>query len=480
MERLAFKPAWDAPAAHEGVVRILVVLAIIATAFNDLLPILPAGELESDAFIYVFPLLLLYLLRRPGEIAAPISLLVLILILFVVLVIGIAANYGEITTAYFKGRSGFSRVITQGMMLSFGLMVTLLFYNLTIRGFLPMMALGARIAILIMAGVGGPEIGSWYSLPGLTQMHQALAVVIHAAQGADYTQRLRMTAFEVSWAAVMLTFLFPFAIMDIPSRNWRLPAIVLLVFVLTILAQSRTALLVLGFQIIILMWQLLRHRLDMAIHVATVGMLAALVLVLNPGTSQKVSKLAYNMVNSGSLSGPEESSTEENVSNVTRYASVRAGLKMFGEHPILGVGLGQYGFNYPRVVQAEDFRSWEVRNYAVSSPGTTWPPGFSLHVRMLAETGVLGYLVFLAMIIPIMIRAFARASPSTLIGRMYLSLSMTLAGWMLLGASIDSFRFFGGWIAMGVGYGLPILARHMYPEPEEHPSITPNGTAAAS
>lgn len=469
MEKLASSAAaWDPPAAHERFVRVLVVLAIIATVFNDLMPLLPAGELESDAFVYIFPLLLLYLFRRPGQIAVPAPLLFLVILLVVAVIAGVAANFDAISTAHFKARSGVNRVLTQGMMLGFGFAVVLLFYNLTIRGFLPMMARGARIAVLIMAGVGLLEASSWYNFPGLTQAHEAVSMLVHSGLGLeDYAQRLRMTAFEVSWAAVMLTFLFPFAIMDLPLRGWKLPAFIILILLLTLLAQSRTALLVLGIQILILMWKLLRQRFDVLLHLATVGILAALVLVLTPSTSKKISEMVHNMIISGSPSGPQEEWSDENVSNVTRLASIQAGLKMFRETPIVGVGLGQYGFEYPGAVRAEDFRSWEVRIYVADTPDATWPPGFSLHVRMLAETGLVGYVLFIAMVVPILIRAFAQASVGSYMGRVQLSMAMTLTGWMLLGFSIDSFRFFGGWIAMGVGYGLPVLAERLAPRSPE-------------
>ena len=43
---------------------------------------------------------------------------------------------------------------------------------------------------------------------------------------------------------------------------------------------------------------------------------------------------------------------------------------------------------------------------------------------------------------------------------------MTLLGWLLLGISIDSFRFFGGWIAMGVMLALTkIDATRRDPQP---------------
>lgn len=58
----------DAPAHPDFAGVVLITVAILATIFNDLKPLLPIGELSNDGFIYVMPLLLLYLLRAPGKI----------------------------------------------------------------------------------------------------------------------------------------------------------------------------------------------------------------------------------------------------------------------------------------------------------------------------------------------------------------------------------------------------------------------------
>lgn len=441
---------------------VLVFGAVLAAAFNDLYPLLPAGELSSDGFIYVFPLLLLYLMRRPGEITAPVSLSLLILALAFVLLLGVVVNYGAISSAYFKGRSGIGRIATQGLAVGFGLLVTLAFYNLTLRGFLPVISRACRVAILIMAGVGMLEFASWYGIPLLSQIHTALNHVIHAgsADAGIYAHRLRMTAFEVSWAGVMLTFFFPFAIMDLPARGWRLPGYVALVLVLAVMAQSRTALMIIGFQTVLLLAMLSRRRLDLVVHGLAVGSLGVLLLLLAPAVQDKAADTLGNMVKYGSLSAPEAAPGDENFSNVTRLAAIRAGVSMFREAPLLGLGLGQYGFNYPGHLRAEDFRSWEVRKY-VTDADPDWPPTYSMHVRLLSETGLLGYIIWLGMIVPRLIRSTLNADVVTDLGRAHLAVAMTLAGWLLLGTSIDSFRFFGGWIAVGVAFALPVGARVM-------------------
>ena len=429
----------------------LVSATVFATAFNDLAAILPAGELASDGFIYVFPLLFLALLRRPGEIRAPVALLVTMLAMFVVLVAGVVANWDDIGGVWFKGRSGLDRVITQGMAVGFGFAIALAFYNLALRGALPWIARAARWAILAMAAMGCLEIASWGGVPGLTQAHDALASVVHANSGWPYVQRLRMTAFEVSWAAVILTFLFPFAILDLPIRGWRFRGLVLLVFVMVALAQSRTGLLVIGLQGALLAGLVLARRVDLLVRGGAVLCCLAMGALLVPGLGDRLAEPLSTLIERGSLSAPDGAGAEENVSNVTRLAAIRAGLSMFAKSPVLGIGLGQYGFAYPGEVRAEDYRSWEVRDY-VAGGEELWPPSYSIHVRLLAETGVLGYGLWLAILLPLLARAVLGASVSDPGGRVHLAVAMTLLGWFLLGVSIDSFRFFGGWIAVGIGY----------------------------
>jgi O-antigen ligase len=63
------------------------------------------------------------------------------------------------------------------------------------------------------------------------------------------------------------------------------------------------------------------------------------------------------------------------------------GLAMFAEHPILGVGAGNYPANYQRYTQliGIEFRAEERDPH-------------SLYVQLLAETGILGTAAFLLMI----------------------------------------------------------------------------------
>lgn len=440
----------------------LVALCVVMTAFNDIPAMLPAGELSSDAFVYVFPLLTLCLLWHPGRVEVPTFFTIFAIALVGTILAGIWANIDTIATADFKGRSGKGRVITQSMSVGFGLMVMLVFYNAIIRGYVGALTKGAFIAVLVMAGFGVLEMSYWYGIPGLAQVHEALSGFFHATSGLFYTQRLRATAFEVSWTAVMLTFLFPFAIAG--TKRTRGTVLILgIVVVMTVLASSRTAMLVVGLQMMMLAFVMLRRRLDLIVHIVTAGCIALMVLFIIPGVGEKLGSDIANLIEYGSADGNIDGggTDRENTSNITRLASIRVGMKLFHEHPILGIGLGQYGFYYPSYIDAADLRSYEVSQFLIIDPEDLWPPTYSMHVRLLAETGIVGYAIWLGTILILLLRALRRASASTRIGRIYLASAMTLLGWLLLGVSIDSFRFFGGWIAIAVVLALPRIERRL-------------------
>ncbi|KJB97792.1 O-antigen ligase family protein [Skermanella aerolata] len=430
----------------------IVVISIVSLAFNDLPALLPIGEISQDAFIYALPILTLFLLRSSGDIEVPTMLLWFTAAFTAVVLAGIVVNYDDIATYQFKGRTGMERVVTQGMTFALGIVITVLAYNLGRRGMTVHIVRGAKAALLIMAAVGVLECASWVNVPVLTPMHEVLSSVIHSAGETStvYVTRLRMTAFEVSWAGVMLTFFFPFGAVSLKGRRLETVAYTGLVAILVILAQSRTALLVFGFQALLLGWYYARHRVDLLVLALTGAVIGAFLLAAEPTAYRKMADAITEMA----VGQDADLDQEENVSNVTRTAAIKSAFSMFTDQPLLGVGLGQFGFLYRHHLQADDFRSYEVRAYILDDETTPWPPIYSIHARLLAETGLFGYLIWLVFIFSLFARSCSntlRSGPDT--APLHLATAMTLFGLLILGASIDSFRFFGGWIAAGLALG---------------------------
>ena len=447
-------PRAAAPRAPSGALGLLASIAIASTVFNDMPPLLPAGELSNDPFILLFPLLCAALLPGLRAFGLSRALLLLAGAFLGAALLSVWANHDGIAAASFQGRAGYGRVFSQGLVVGFGLAVALVAHHLAARGHLGDIGRGARWGLAIMLAVGALELASWFGTPLLTQIHDAISVVVHWDDDGLYPRRLRSTAFEVSWAAVILTFVFPFAFASAKGRTRA--AFALGTVALVALSGSRTAMLVFAVQFAILGLAMLRGRLDRALRIGALAALAALALLQVPSVGREIGTVASNLVEYGTAAGPNETvGPDGNVSNVTRLAHIRMGLEMFAENPVLGVGFGQYGFHYPDHVRAEDLRSWEVRAHlGLSGYEIGWPPIYSNHVRVMAEMGGVGLAAWVLLLSVPLVMSACRARDDTEEGRHHVAVVMTLVGWIALGASIDTFRFFGGFVAIGVALAL--------------------------
>jgi hypothetical protein len=120
---------------------------------------------------------------------------------------------------------------------------------------------------------------------------------------------------------------------------------------------------------------------------------------------------------------------------------------VWSDHPLLGVGLGQYGFHFRGGVPSWGIQSWEVSRYFRTTEYDLLrglPPSFSLFTRLGAELGLIG---FLAWILPPMyaIRRALILRPGPLTSIMVFA----LVAQVWTGLSLDSFRnvYYWLWLA---------------------------------
>ncbi|HWR31686.1 MAG TPA: O-antigen ligase family protein, partial [Negativicutes bacterium] len=132
--------------------------------------------------------------------------------------------------------------------------------------------------------------------------------------------------------------------------------------------------------------------------------------------------------------------------NTVRYGSWQAGLNMAWAHPIVGVGIGQYGFYF-----SQHLPNWAMQIFGFSRflnplDYSTWVPAFSIHTRIFAETGIVGGILWLSIWFStstvLVLHMFSNNDGATGTRMVQAAtLLASLVGLFISGFNNDSFRF---------------------------------------
>jgi O-antigen ligase len=134
------------------------------------------------------------------------------------------------------------------------------------------------------------------------------------------------------------------------------------------------------------------------------------------------------------------------------------GWDVFNDHPWLGVGLGNTGYSFLEKMNSFGWALPEVNHIAFQEEGV--PNSKSLWTRLLAETGLAGFGLFLAWLAVIFLtgRSLGR-SPDRLGATLGLAAQLGLAALILEGFSVDTFALPYFWILFGLATAAWMRAR---------------------
>jgi hypothetical protein len=125
------------------------------------------------------------------------------------------------------------------------------------------------------------------------------------------------------------------------------------------------------------------------------------------------------------------------------------GFRVFNQHPWFGVGLGNVGFFFSENVPSVGLASYEIRDVLfrmASLPNTK-----SLWVRLLSETGLVGFSVFLSWLLVLWRSAgFSGRSNHRVMKIIALAGQLSLVALVVEGFSIDSFAMPYLWVIAGL------------------------------
>ncbi|MCJ7625815.1 MAG: O-antigen ligase family protein [Anaerolineaceae bacterium] len=127
----------------------------------------------------------------------------------------------------------------------------------------------------------------------------------------------------------------------------------------------------------------------------------------------------------------------------------QTGWDIFGQYPFLGVGLGNAGFYFTEKLDSFGWGLIEIRDYMYRFPSI--PNIKSMWVRILAETGIVGFAFWIVWIFLMLQTArLLYRQKNALLRTCGLAGTLALIAFLLEGFSIDSFAMPYIWITLGL------------------------------
>ncbi|MBS0352327.1 MAG: hypothetical protein JSR83_00255, partial [Proteobacteria bacterium] len=305
--------------------------------------------------------------------------------------------------------------------------------------------------------VSSIELGAWFN-DGLLSVYDLISQVFRAGRWPSFSPwRLQSVTFEPSVFGLFLGYMFVITRLaqaqhaDKDGKWFRY--LFWLVVVFMVVANARTATVLL----IGLVGGLVVNRFLLGLNESLQKVVIFVVFPLSVIAVGSVLVLVHDNVVDSILAG-------DSVSNLSRYASNVAAFTIFVDNPVVGIGLGQYAFIAYDMLPSWAWNSYEINNWFVD-PDFTWPPVYSLPLRIGAELGGVGLLswygvhCYILYLLLKKIRDQERKGGVARIGRALLSAVFYV---FLSGISYDSFRNFSVWVLIGV-----LCAYVMSDDPEQ-------------
>ncbi len=144
----------------------------------------------------------------------------------------------------------------------------------------------------------------------------------------------------------------------------------------------------------------------------------------------------------------KKTKSNSQISNISRWGTQLASYRIWKENPIFGIGFSQQGFHLKDYYSDSDYiNSYEIRFWSDTNY-PTWPPGFSVYTRLLAETGIVGLIIFLLFLITLLRYSYICLimidNPELKI--LALILFVCNIGFIINYMQFDSFRLISFWI----------------------------------
>ena len=429
-------------------------LGIFFIPFNSWSGIGFLGEYYRDScFLFFSFAFVLVLFKRRINIPVK-NLIFQFLILFILWsILATLFNAHNIADYYFKQTSGLSRFINQfGSLIIASIIIPLTFYNgfkwininktfrlirTVVLASLIIVLIYSIIEILIvkfnMINLKKPLLNLFDYFP-FTEAKTDMRL-----------RRISSVTFEppalgtylLSIAGWMFSYIFT------EKKNFKYLPIVIVLF-LGFMSGSRAAFFAIIIQFIIASIIFLKNKkLTRNIYRIIIGFSTASILTIT-----YFSEPIYNYIKKEINSFKLDDSTHS-LSNKSRFGIQQAMFYVFLENPISGTGYGLQAFEsrkkYPTWAKKNN---WEFRLKYLNQNDKRFPPGYNMYLRILSETGLVGFLFFGLMLLQIFLWCFnnLKSENSTIAFIILISMIGFSLNWL----KMDSFRIYFFWLCLAL------------------------------
>lgn len=442
--------------------KILLLTGLFFFSFNDYEGIPFLGEFKKEAgaiFFFLGFILLMVESYFTKKISIPFkstifkTLLVFIVWCFITTIL----NIPDVINNYFKHTAGINRFIRQFSSLLISTIIFFLFYwNVLIKMSTKDILFKIRkvflLSLIVASVYGFLETGViFFGMHFLTPILKLfdyfpfLEVVLDPSGGV----RISSICYEPPFLAIYLIsiagWMFSYILTEKGVLKF-IPTIVILL--LTFFSGSRTGLLVVFFQFFVFLTILYKYK-EYRKHIgyASIGLsvLFSIVLIIN---GEKIVKAISEKAESLNFSH----NLTKSISNQSRFGIQYAALQVFKENPVIGVGFGQQTysakFHYPGWATRNNY---EFKLYYNNSSEPSFPPAYNIYTRLLAETGIIGFSVFV-FIVYLVISHTKKSIRNSNKEEQILSyiLLISFSGLFINWLQFDSFRMYCFWLCLAI------------------------------
>lgn len=370
-------------------------------------------------------------------------------------IIGYISNYPSISSSLFKSQTGHLRFVKQITMLTMSLFGFVPFFHYVIRRigvkttFFRLRSLMSIMLFITFLFCMLEVVVGLYNIESLKPIYNFITVLINkeeSATGVWRHGRISGFTYEPPFLAMYLIAVFPFMLSYLYD-NIKKSYHIIFVLILVYLCGSRTALIICLVQLFMFIILLLRYAFDNKSQYKFIERLVVIIIISIPFIGGIIIEKTETTFNSLTI---ERTNTKgsHNVSNVTRMSTQMTALEVFKKNPLTGVGIGQQGYYLVKMYPDWAVKlSYELREQYMNEKDSTWPPGYSLYTRLLAETGIVGFGLFFSsvfLLIYVIYQKMVKSETS-----LFFIVILTLfVGGILNAMQFDSFRSISFWFTV--------------------------------